>query len=247
MNQADLEPMQRMARRQQLETSKVRGQDERALAGVLRREIVPDVEPIVADAARQAPVEESAQPNVLGAGPAKVHVRGAQDAASLRVAQFGKRDLEIADSDSHVTAVEAIDDQTACLSQFVENEVGEQAERVQHSDHQPEDQPILEAQRDARARRDSTRERKVRLLRAVSRSAGAAPRFSISPTESSDSRRSSSGLADEGADTIVCGALYNTDRSRLGPLGITTRPESVTKNRCRSRSRSYPISSPSGT
>src|SRR5208282_3171045 len=130
MNQAYLEPMQRMTRRQQLEASKVRSQDERALAGVLRREIVPDVEPIVADAARQAAVEESAQPDELGAGPAKVDIRRAQDAPSLRVAEFGKRDLQIADSDSHVTAVEAIEHQTACLSHLVENEVGEEAERV---------------------------------------------------------------------------------------------------------------------
>jgi hypothetical protein len=130
MNHGDLEPVQRMSRGQQLEISKMRSQDERALAGVPRREIVPDVEPIVGDAARQTAVEESAQPNVLGAGPAKVYVRRAQDAPSLRVAEFGKRDLEIADSDSRVTAVETMEDQTACLSQFVENEVGEEAERV---------------------------------------------------------------------------------------------------------------------
>ena len=73
-------------------------------------------------------------------------------------------------------------------------------------------------------------------------SAGAAPRRSIAPGAACDSIRSNFGFADGDA----C-AIYNTDRSRLGPLGITTRPESVTKNRCRSRSRSYPISSPSGT
>ena len=111
MHQAYLEAVQRMARGQQLETAEVRGQDQRALAGISRRELVPYVEPIVGDAPREAAVKETAEPNVLGAGSSEVDVGRAQDALALGGAFFGERDLEIADSDSPVTVVEAMEDQ----------------------------------------------------------------------------------------------------------------------------------------
>src|SRR5713101_1533072 len=146
MHQAYLKAVQRVARGQHFETAEVRRQDERALAWVPWMQLVPDVEPIVGNAARKAAVEESAQPNVLSARPAKIYVRRAQDALSLGGALFGECDLEIADSDFPVTAVEAMKDQTARDSQFVQDEVGQQAERMQETNEHPENDPILYAQ-----------------------------------------------------------------------------------------------------
>src|ERR1700735_1114472 len=101
-------------------------------------EFVPNVEAIVGDAACKAAVEEPAQPNILGAGTSKVDVRRAQDARSLRFALFRKRDLEIADSDFPVTTVEAMENQTERDSQFIEKEVGQEADRMERGYQYPE-------------------------------------------------------------------------------------------------------------
>jgi hypothetical protein len=77
MHQANLEAVQRMAHGQQLEAAEVRRQDERTLAGVPRRQLVPNVQPIVGDAPRDPAIEESAETNVFGARAAKVDVRRA--------------------------------------------------------------------------------------------------------------------------------------------------------------------------
>src|SRR5580692_9587965 len=121
MHQANLEAVQRMTHRQQLEAAEVRRQDERALAGVPRRQIVPDVQPIVGDPACDPAVEETTQPDVLGTRASKVDVRRAQDALSFLRALFGKCDLEVADSDSSVALVEAMENQTAGDSQFIQD------------------------------------------------------------------------------------------------------------------------------
>src|ERR1022692_2561763 len=71
----------------------------------------------------------------------------------------------------------------------------------------------LRASRMRILRRFSPASGKSGLVAPLAESAGAAPRLSTSPDESSDSRRSSLGLADEGTDTIVCGALYRVRRS----------------------------------
>src|SRR5712692_1524431 len=77
MDQAYLEAVQRMCGRQQLEISKVSSQDQRALAGMFLFEFVPNVEPIVSDPAPEPAIEKSAEPDVLGRGPAEIHVRRA--------------------------------------------------------------------------------------------------------------------------------------------------------------------------
>src|SRR5271156_1056877 len=136
-------------------------------------EFVPNVKAIVGDTARQAAVEESAQPNVLGAAAAEVDVRGAQDAHPLGGAFLGECDLEIADPDFPVPLVEAMEDQTAGDSQFVQDEVGQEAERVQRNYQHPEDEPVLEAELNAGAFRSPERERKVRpMRRAIGRIGG---------------------------------------------------------------------------
>src|SRR5580704_9607334 len=161
MHEANLEAVQRMTHRQQLEAAEVRRQDERALARVPRRQIVPDVQPIVSDAPRDPAIEESAEANVFGARASEVDVGRAQDALSLRGAFFGERDFEIADSNSPVTNVEAMENQTAGDSQFIQDEIRQEAERMEHGDQHPEDQPILESQLNTSALRLSKGDGKV--------------------------------------------------------------------------------------
>src|SRR5271155_1612049 len=127
MHQAYLEPVHRMAGGQQLETAEMRRENERALARIPRRQVVPDVEPIVGDAAREAAVEESAHPHILGAGAAEIDVRRAQNALALGGGLFRESNFEIANTDFAVPMVEAMEDQGARDPQLVENEVGQQA------------------------------------------------------------------------------------------------------------------------
>jgi hypothetical protein len=110
MHQAYLEAMQCMAHGQQLKSAEVRRQDQRALAGVPRMEFVPDVEAIVGDAPRDPAVEETTESDVLRSRAAEVDVGRAQDSIPLRGALFGECDLEITDSNSPVTMVEAMED-----------------------------------------------------------------------------------------------------------------------------------------
>jgi len=145
----------------------VGGENQCAFARIARRQIVPDVQPVVGHAARKAAIEESAHPHILGAGAAEIYVRGAQDALAFGGGLFGERNLEIADSDSTVPFVEAMEDQGARDSQFVKYEVRQQAEHVQSGDQHPEDKLVLEAEFQSRALRSPEREREVGLLRPV--------------------------------------------------------------------------------
>ncbi len=62
MHEANLKAVERVAGWQQLEAAEVRGQDQRALAGISRRELVPYVEAIIGDAPPEPAIEESTEP-----------------------------------------------------------------------------------------------------------------------------------------------------------------------------------------
>src|SRR5271163_2873280 len=172
MHQAYLEPVHRMTSGQQLETAEVRRENQRAFARIARRQIVPDVEPIVGDAAREAAVEESAHPHILGASAAEIDVRSAQNALALGGTFFRESNFEIANTDFAMPMVEAMEDQGASNAQLVENEVGQQAERMQRRDQHPENEIVLQPELKARALGLAARERKVRFLRPVAGQVG---------------------------------------------------------------------------
>src|SRR5712675_2376070 len=128
MDQTYLEPMQRMSRRQQLEISKVRGQNQRALARIFLFELVPDVDPIVSDPAPEPAIKKSAEPDVLRRGPAEILVRLKQDLLARGVAPLRKRYFEIAYPDSRVTLVEMKGEPSAGDSERVQDKVGKDAQ-----------------------------------------------------------------------------------------------------------------------
>ena len=90
--------------------------------------------------------------------------------SALRFALFGKCNLEVAHSDSRVTPVEVEEDQTASDSQFVQDEIRQEAERCSAATNSQKISRSLSSEFQARALRGSEREREIRLLRRASRS-----------------------------------------------------------------------------
>src|SRR6266851_5946604 len=107
-------------------------------------------------------MEKSPKSGVLGGAPAKINVGGPEDAPALRLAALRKRDREIFHPDSHMPAVEQITDIPARDAERVENEVRDQADGVQHPQHQVEEQLALEIELESR--------QAVELLRRIARS-----------------------------------------------------------------------------
>src|SRR5258708_3641690 len=154
-----------MSRRQQLEISKVRGQNQRALARIFPFELVPDVDPIVSDPAPEPAIKKSAEPDVLRRGPAEILVRLNQDLLALVISTLGKRYFEIAYPYPRVTLVEMKGEPSAADSERTQDEVGKDAQRMDYRNQYPEDHAILRPELKRGALRDSARERKIRRLR----------------------------------------------------------------------------------
>src|SRR5712675_2626800 len=139
MDQTYLEPMQRMSRRQQLEISKMRGQNQCAFARIFLFELVPDVDPIVGDPAPEPAIKKSAEPDVLRRGPAQILVRRKQALPALGISALGKRYFEIAYPDPRVTLVEMKGEPSAGDSERIQDEVGKDAQRMDYRNQDPED------------------------------------------------------------------------------------------------------------
>src|SRR6266849_1755178 len=107
-------------------------------------------------------MEKSAKSDVLGGAAAKIDVRGPEDAPALRLAALRKRDCEVLHPDFYVPAVEQITDVPARDAERIEHEVRDQADDVQHPQHQVEEQLALEIELESREA--------VELLRRVARS-----------------------------------------------------------------------------
>src|SRR5260370_909964 len=179
--------MQCASRGQQFKISKMRGQDQRALTRIFLFQLVPDIDPMVGDPAREPAIEKSTEPDVPRRGPAEIDIRPAQDSPALGIGALRKSDLQIAYPDSRVTLIKMIREPSARDSKRIQKEIRQDAQRVDNRDHAPVDQPIPEPEFQRGALRDSTRERKIRFLRGASSS----PRgrhASAEPT-ANDSRR----------------------------------------------------------
>src|SRR5216683_1579624 len=107
-------------------------------------------------------MEKSPKSEVLGGAAAKINVGGPEDAPALRLAALRKRDCEVLHPDFHVPAVEQIADVPARDAGRIEHDVRDQADGVQHPQHQVEKQLTLEIELESR--------QAVELLRRVARS-----------------------------------------------------------------------------
>src|ERR1700737_3739705 len=95
-------------------------------------------------------MEKSAKPDVLGGAAAKIDVGGPEDAPALRLGALRKRDREVLHPDFYVPAVEQITEAPARDAERIENEVRDQADGVQHPQHQVEEQLALEIELQSR-------------------------------------------------------------------------------------------------
>src|SRR5258708_20014427 len=95
-------------------------------------------------------MKETCQPDVLGATPAEIYVRLAQNSPAFTFAAFGKRNLEVAHPDSRVAAVQMIAEPSSRNAERIQNEVRQDAQRVNSAAHHPENHPILRPQRNFR-------------------------------------------------------------------------------------------------
>ena len=169
------------------------------------------------------------------AAAAQVDIGGAQDALAFALTAFGKRDRQIYHPDRDVAAVKPVADKTAEYPERIQNEIGQQAERVDPGAHQLEQQPVLAAQLEPRERwtlaRDAARGRSLGRVVADNRVVSGSGRVVAASRLVSGSGGVDSGgrrLFHRGAGEALCHRLC---RSRLGALAITTRPESVTWKR----------------
>ena len=99
-------------------------------------QLVKILKAVVAHALLKPAVEKPAHPDVFGSGAAEIDIRGAQDSLALVERAIGKRERKVLEPDLHVPPIEQIGDEPARDSDRIEDEVGNQTERVQHRDHQ---------------------------------------------------------------------------------------------------------------
>src|SRR5260370_17110346 len=97
-------------------------------------------------------MENPGQAYVFGRPAAQVDIGGAQDALAFALTAFGKRDRQIYHPDRDVAAVKPVADKTAEHPERIQNEIGQQAERVDPGAHQLKQQPVLAAQLEPRER-----------------------------------------------------------------------------------------------
>src|SRR5260370_19153701 len=95
-------------------------------------------------------MKETCQPDVLGATPAEIYVRLAQNSPAFSFAAFGKRNVEVAHPDSRVAAVQMIAEPSSRNAERIQNEVRQDAQRVNSAAQHPENHPILRAERKLR-------------------------------------------------------------------------------------------------
>src|SRR5712692_7007629 len=165
-------------------------------------------------------MEKSAQPDVLGGAAAKIDVGGPEDAPALRLAALRKRDCEVLHPDFHVPAVEQITDVPARDAERIEHEVRDQADDVQHPQHQVEEQLALEIELESREA--------VELLRRVARSRTVllSSRYVSCRCDRGDGAPALIGLVETGRDgcllgghlvvvPLALGGLWNHDYTRF--------------------------------
>ena len=239
MDQGYLITMHRVRRRHKLEISEVRAEHDDAACRVASLDLVPVVKALVGHAPDEPAMKKPGQADVLGAAAAQVHVRGAQDAPAFALAAVGKRDRQIVHPDRHVAAVKQVAEITAEHPERIQNEIRQQAERdaAWRASIGTAASPMRPSLSPASGRPLARRHRRTEASGASSRRERALAALRGRQKQPRGVR----GISGAASVFIVARARprsHRLCRSRLRALAITTRPESVTWKRCRSRSRS---------
>ncbi len=100
MYQADLMPIHRVHRLQQLEIAKMSGQHQDPAAGMAALHLLPQLQPFVAHLTHHPATEKSPQADVLRAAASEIDVGLAQDAAARGRGQVGEGYREILQTDA---------------------------------------------------------------------------------------------------------------------------------------------------
>jgi hypothetical protein len=79
-----------------------------------------------------------------------INFAGAQEGGPLGRAALGKRNREVSQANHVMASVELVADEPASDSDRIQQEVGDQAEQVQSSRDQPEDDPVFDTEMEPR-------------------------------------------------------------------------------------------------
>src|SRR6185437_10364436 len=225
MDERYLMAMKGVSRRQQFEVAEVGAQHDDTAARIAPLELIPVLKALVGHAHDEPAMEKSGQAYVLGGAAPQVQVGGAYNTPAVALAALRKRDRQVYHPDRHMAAVSQVNDIAAEHSDWIQNKIGQQAERGHDGAHQLEEQPVLSPELEPGQRRTLARGA------GCSRSPGGIVSDGGRIAGGGDVRAGWRGgrgrgcLLPRGVDEARGHRLCC---SRLGALAITTRPESVT-------------------